>query len=529
MNLQDDPGAVFRANLPDLTPPPAEFDLDRIVRDGHKIRRRQRAVLGGASATSVAAIAAVLALSAGVIPDGILKEDDELPPTPSQELEAEPFALAGYPWPGDDGFGDPAEAEALTAAGREAFGDLLIATGLFEASDFESVVNEPSEAEIQQYAEEVGITLEQAELELSYVEDDGKFVFTGQSTAGNYGQVQLYGYRAWALAAENEDPAGGRVLDVETLLPGGWTAEPGPTSKQFFPQHLIDDDVDEFATTELDDGRILYTAVDGCVVRHAVVYPNGSTLRAAWDGGCQDGDPAHPVDREAFEAAVLAMPELDYSAEGLHEIDPVEVPTGWLATDDAWWEWAEDGAQSTAADVREALAEIAPGAEVFEPWASPAPDSFFDGDEVVLHSYHMIGSLPYETTIDTTTGDASVDLTYRLPGGWLPGFNDADASGPYIADCDQGFTCTELEVEGRTAYVAERRETHEPDAASGAVEPWFEGEYEVTVVDPEGWAVSAWVQFGNEDFALSAEELAGILARLPAPTYDPELEPVVPR
>ena len=69
MNLQDDPGAVFRNTMPETTPPPAQFDLDRIVRDGYRARRRQRAVIGGAGSAGVAAVAAVLALSIGIVPN----------------------------------------------------------------------------------------------------------------------------------------------------------------------------------------------------------------------------------------------------------------------------------------------------------------------------------------------------------------------------------------------------------------------------------------------------------------------------
>ncbi|GAA2302946.1 hypothetical protein GCM10009853_069600 [Glycomyces scopariae] len=532
MRLQDDdPGAAFRA-LPDLTPPPAAFDLDAIVRDGYKARRRHRAVLTGASATSVAAIAAVLAFSAGLLPVGPDGDDVSGPPAgESGEHEGGPDpALSGYPWPGYDGFGDEAVAEQLTEAGREAFGNLLIATGLFAADDFRSTTNEPTEEEIQLYADELGLTFEEAEAELTYEEDGGLFVFSGNTTPGNYGQVQLYGYRAWVLGSE--DPESGawtqHLLTVETLLPGGWTAEPGPTSEQFFPQHLIDDDVADFATTDLDDGRVLYTADDQCELAVAVVYPNGSALRATWDKGCAEGGVTTEVDPAVLEAAALAMPEIDYSTEGLSEIDEVlEVPTGWLESDRSWEEWADDGAQATGEAVEARLAELLPGSTLGEPSASLAdPWAFADPDTVRKHQYSMHASVPFTTTIDTTVDDASADLVYTLPGGWLPGFNEPGQEGPFLADCSADFTCTEREIDGRTAYIAERRETISADGDSGDG-PRFEGEYEVTVVDPDGWAVSAWVQFGNEDFELSSDELAEVLAQLPAPVYDEDLEPVL--
>jgi hypothetical protein len=528
MNLHDDPGALFRDHMPDTTPPPAAFDLDKIVRDGYKARRRHRAVLGGASATSVAAIASVLALSVGVLPKDPTDDDSNLPTT-SEDLLPD-FAHAGYPWPGEDGFGDQAVADQLTAAGREAFGDLLISTGLFGESDFESVMNEPSEEEIADYAADMQVSLEQAEADLTFVEDDGLFVFTGHTTPGNYGQVQINSYRAWALASQEESGEGWNrhLLEVEALVPGGWTAEPGPTSQQYFPQHLVDDDVESFATTDLEDGRVLYTADDGCSLTLAVLYPNGSGLRASWDIGC-DGDPI-AVDAAAFEAAVLAMPEIDYSTEDLIDVEEVlDVPTGWLETDRAWEEWAADGALSTRELVAASLAENAPGSSVGEVTVLPYLDlwSHVDPGAVTLHQYRMSGSLPFSTVIDTTTDDASFDLTYTLPGGWLPGFNEAGQNGPYLSDCRPDFDCTTSEVNGRTAYIAQKRLTHEADESSGSTEPWFEGEYEITVVDPDGWAVTVWTQFGNEDFELSAEDLAGIVAQLPAPTYDADLEPVL--
>ncbi|MQM25027.1 hypothetical protein [Glycomyces albidus] len=526
MNLQDDPGTVFREIMPDTTPPPAAFDLDRIISDGYKARRRHRAVLGGASATSVAAIVGVLVFSVAGLPGGGSDEaEDHDVPAATEDFD---YANAGYPLPGPDGYGDPAVAEALTEAGRAAFGDLLIATGLFEASDFVTVVNDPTEEEIQQFAEEFGLSYEQAEAELTVVEDDGLFVFTGEMTPGNYGQVQLLGYEALAFAgggADGDDP-GRLLLEVETLLPGGWTAEPGPTSQQYFPQHLIDDAESDFTTTELDDGRVLYTADRECELALAVVYPNGSALRATWEALCGPEGEEVPVDPEALEAAVLAMPQIDYDTTNLHEIDPIEVPTGWLAGDAGWWTWAEDSAQVTRNDVQTALDELAPGGEVYEPSASPTPDAYWDEDTVALRQYVMTGSLPYESVLDTTVGDVPFDLTYTLPGGWLPGFSDADANGPYLSDCNRYFTCIESEVNGRTAFIAEKRLTHEADGSGAA--GWFEGEYEVTVVDPDGWAVSVWMQFGNEDFALSAEALAAIVAQLPAPTYDRDMEPVVP-
>ncbi|WP_112140503.1 hypothetical protein [Glycomyces dulcitolivorans] len=531
MNLHDDPGTLFRDHMPDITPPPAAFDLDKIVRDGYKARRRHRAVLGGASATSVAAIASVLALSVGVLPNGAAdEEDDSNIPTASADFD---YANAGYPWPGDDGFGDEAVAAQLTEAGREAFSDLLISTGRFQESDFRSVMNEPTEEEIAQYAAEMQVSVEQAEAELSYVEDDGLFVFSGHTTPGNYGQVQLYGYRAWALAAQDENAEGfsHHLLDVEVLLPGGWTAEPGPTSQQYFPQHLVDDDADSFESTDLGDGRTLYTVQDGCRLTYAVTYQNHAALRATWDGGCAtgDGDPI-AVDAEAFKDAVVAMPQIDYDTDALVEVDDVlDVPTGWLESDRAWEEWAADGALSTREQVAASLAENTPGAVVGEPSILPSAEvwDYVDPDAVTLHRYRMNGTLPFSTVIDSTTDDASFDLTYTLPGGWLPGFNEAGQRGPYLSDCREDFGCSTLEVNGRTAYIAEKRLTHEADEESGATEDWFEGEYEITVVDPDGWAVTIWTQFGNEDFELSAEDLAGIVAQLPAPTYDADLEPVL--
>ncbi|MFB9662209.1 hypothetical protein ACFQS3_05765 [Glycomyces mayteni] len=515
MNLQDDPGAVLRELMPDR-PPAGAFDLDGIVRDGYRARRRHRAVLAGASATSVAVIAGVLAVSITGLP-GVIAD----PNGPPASETGPDTALSGYPQPGEEGFGDPDVAQALTEAGRDAFAPLLVDTGLFAASDFETVVNEPSEQEVQDYAAEHAVGLEEAEEALTYVADNGEFAFGGHMRPGNYGQVQLRSYLASVRTGLDEDGSGGRVLlDVEALLPGGWTDEPGPTSEQYFPQHLIDDDAAAFDRIELDDGRVLYTADDGCEQRAAVMYPNGSGLRATWNG-C-DGGPE--VDAERFAEAVEAMPETDFDTADLQGVEEVvDVPPGWLASDDSWRPWAEDGAQSTAVAAGEVLGGLVPGAVLFDPWVTPEldPADPVDEDAVALRRYAMNGTMPVGDD-----PDVPFDLVYTLPGGWVPGFGDADFTGPYLADGSRG-DCTETEVEGGgTAYVAQTLVEHDADPEMGIEDPWFAGEYEVTVVDPDGWAVMVRFSFSDPDFALTAEELTAIVAALPAPVYDEDAEPV---
>lgn len=519
MNLQDDPGAVLRELMPEQ-PPSGSFDLDRIVSDGYKARRRHRAALASAAATGVAAIAGVLALSIAGLP-GFLVDD---PPAAGEDPDP---ALSGYPMPGEEGFSDEETAQALTDAARDAFAPLLLETGLFQESDFTTVMYEPTAQEIQEYAEEHGVSPEEAAQDLQYVADRGELAFSGHTSPGNYGQVQLYSYLASVRIGLDEEGAGGRVLlDVEALLPGGWTDEPGPTGEQYFPQHLIDDDADEFERTGLDDGRVLYTAADGCELHAAVVYPNGSGLRASWDGCDVDGHGEVAVDAGRFADAVLAMPETDFDTADLHGVgEVVDVPPGWLASDDSWRPWAEDGALATAVDAGAVLADRVPGAVVFEPWVMPEldpADPVRDG-EVALREYVMNGEMP----VEGESSPVPFDLVYTLPGGWVAGFGDADADGPYLSDCRRG-DCTEAGVGGGgTAYVAETRVEHDADPEMGIDEPWFEGEYEVTVVDPDGWAVMMRISFQDPDFGLTAEELTAIVAALPAPVYDADAEPVL--
>lgn len=530
MNLQDDPEAVFRKAMPNTAPPPARFDLDLIVQDGYRARRRHRAALGGAATAGVAAVAAVLAFSAGVIP-GTTDDADTVNPPAAGGVD-DP-AMAGYPWPGEGGFGDPAVADQLTEAGRDVFGDILVDTGLYEASDFASTMSDPSDEEIRNYADETGVSYEEAKTELTYEEDDGLLVFTGSTSPGNYGQVQLHSYEARAIVPMDEEhgDAARDILRLEAMLPGGWTAEPGPTSEQFFPQHLIDDADATFETVDLGDGRTLYTADRGCGIDAAVVYPNGSALRGSWDADCGDG--SYPVDFAEFTDALLAMPEIDYDTTGLTAVEEVaEVPAGWLESDTAWEAWAADGAQETRNRVADVLAELAPGAVIDGAYAFPVsgPDIYIEPDAVTKHQYGMHGTLPYETTIDTTTGDVAFELGYTLPGGWLPGVNEPGARGPHLVTCEEklDFTCAETEVDGRTAITQEMLVRHEPNPEQGNTQAWTEGIYEVTVFDPEGWAVNVWLQFQGEDFALSLDELTALVAALPAPEYDEELVPVVP-
>ncbi|SDD31124.1 hypothetical protein [Glycomyces harbinensis] len=472
----DDPRAVFRQAMPEATPPDAPFDLDRIVQDGYLARRRHRAVLGAAATTGVAAVAAVLALSVAGFPDGFADPVD--PAEQSGESAAEEFAMSGYPYAPGDQLGSEDEREILRDAAVESFSTLL---------------------------EDAGVTL------------TDPLGFASSQRPGNYGQTWLRSYTSSVFDGEDQ------VLRLEAMLPGGWTAEPGPFTQQLFPQHLISasgdpwytdaDWTDELVTTELDDGRRLITVDHECAYEIAVVYPNGSGLRATWDIGCWKGEPEYEVSLEDFTAAVTAMPEVDYDTGGLTPVDELlEVPTGWLF--DPEWEQSDEAlasAESSIASASAALEQSEFQGGVNEPSAIQV--GMVNRGATAVRTYHGSGLMVYETPDEVR--DLSFDLNYYLPGGWVPGIAEEGERGPNPVHCLEGFTCSETTDDDGTVWTFE--------AARDATD----GQVQVTRFDPDGWAVSITVH-QEEDAPVETDFLGDVLRAMPAPVYDEEEEPTVP-
>ncbi len=160
---------------------------------------------------------------------------------------------------------------------------------------------------------------------------DTPLLFNARSDTGNGGQVYLKSYAAHEGDEEGDQPG----LKLEAMLPGGWTAEPGPTGDVAFPQHLISDQASwtdqapEFATEDLGDGRTLMTADHGCAYEAAVVYPNGSALRTSWDLDCEGQ--GREMALGDLRDAMLAMPEIDFDTTGLTPVeDLIEFPDAWV-------------------------------------------------------------------------------------------------------------------------------------------------------------------------------------------------------
>jgi hypothetical protein len=537
MNLQDDdPGAVFRVAMPEEEPP-ARFDLDRIVSDGYRSRRRHRAVLGGAATSGVAAVAAVLALSVTGLPGGHTDPTEEAtgtsssPPGEERPLIDDP-AMAGYPYAQYDQWGSDAEAEEVTTAAQAAFKDLTIAAGMFAESEFQPP-EPPSQEEIESYAEEMGIPVEEAEQMLGSGGDDVALSFHPNQYAGNDGQVFLRAYTTGFSVEREHDMRS--VLSLQAWLPGGWTTEPGPPTNQVFPLHLVSDyDTDgdgapAITSETLDDGRELIVADNGCSYEVVVVYPNGSAFDAEWDVDC-GGDPAYPVDLEALKAAVLAMPEVEFDTTALEPIDELlTVPTGWLP-DPNWPSDAAPDAEATANEVVPVVQDAFPGSTI-DSWIAIETGmlSQYDAGE---RTYSIRGTLPFETTVDTTTMDVSLGIRYYLPGGWIPGFGESTYPGaPYLIVCrdwdEYEDVCTESEVNGLPVVTSEWVTEYEPAEGEPADWAYTETEWQVAVFHPDGWAVTVDVSFQN-DVELTLEQLTALAASLPAPVYDPNAVPVIP-
>lgn len=500
----EDPGKVIGKAMPD-TPPPASFDLDRIVSDGYRARRRHRVALGGAVATSVTAVAAAIAMVVSLSPgdaSGGLDAAESEPVGPAQTAVDDP-ATAGYPY--SDAWWNTEsspESREVGEALAEVFEPILTDAGLWGAGD---------------HPDGLGLVADQA--------------------PGNYGQTWLRSYRA-----DRTEEVGGilghlrQVFGVEVLAPGGWTAEPGPVTEQLFPQHLISDGpyytdaAPEFTSTELDDGRTLMVADHGCAYDLAVAYPNGTGLRVGWDAECE-GTP-HPVSLEALTDAVLSVPEFDLDTTGLAPVgELLDVPAGWVHDPQRTWERSEEAgalAEQTYAGAAEAIQELHPGATLDV--GAPLTLGLAERGAVEHRSYRGTGTLPfqYENSIDGTTQDLYFELRYYLPGGWMPGYSESGDRGPHLTYCHEGTECSMWnDGDGSTWVFKERAESGETLTEDGPGQPYTAHELEGVYFSPEGWAVGVWTEW-HGDLPVDADTLGDILRAVPAPAYDEEDVPQVP-
>ncbi|MFG3339633.1 hypothetical protein [Glycomyces sp. NPDC048151] len=534
MNLQDDPEAVFRTVMPESPPPTSELDLDRIVRDGYRARRRHRAVLGGAATTGVAAVAGVLAITVVGLPGGTTDptEDptggDTAPPAAEETID-DP-SMAGYPYREDwglaDGGGEYAEyepsAEVLTVqdAATAAFGQLLADNGVWNDPE-----NTPDEEECSYLAEE-GAT--QEEIDQCMAEASGMHVSADQEP-GNYSQTYL---RTIVGGESEEDGSALRsIFELKVLLPGGWTAEPGPITQQLFPQHLISDgpyfseEAPEFTSEELDDGRTLMIADHGCAADIAVVYPNGTGLRTSWNN-CSGTD--YPLDLEGLKTAALAMPEFEFDTSELTPVgDLIDVPTGWIDEYDVWANSpeAEEQARQSYDGAREALQNLYPEATL---GTGDARSLGITGRGLVIQrSYGNSGTLPFETTVDETTADVYFDLRYYLPGGWIPGYSETGHWDPHLRVCGEEYACSTMTDDDGTIWTFEELNVEYQPQAGEDWEPYTDHEIYATRYSPEGWAVGMWVSW-QDDAPIDADMLGDILRDMPAPVYDEDAVPEVP-
>ncbi len=499
MNLQDDPGAVFRNAMPETTPPPAQFDLDRIVRDGYRARRRQRAVIGGAGSAGVAAVAAVLALSIGIVPN----RDDGTDGPPAADFDFD-TAMAGYPPDATAPVsGIDHQMKELTEAAKDAFGDLAVDAGFLGAEGLD--YDFPSDEEAQEAMDELDLDYTGALADEFGLHPDTPLLFNARSDTGNGGQVYLKSYAAHEGDEEGDQPG----LKLEAMLPGGWTAEPGPTGDVAFPQHLISDQASwtdqapEFATEDLGDGRTLMTADHGCAYEAAVVYPNGSALRTSWDLDCEGQ--GREMALGDLRDAMLAMPEIDFDTTGLTPVeDLIEFPDAWVL-DESWPAEAAADAQASIDAAYDTIAAAYPDAE---PRDGAANQHILSGD-LARRVYVGDGDMGFT---DDTDYPVTYDLTYYLPGGWLPGFDYAtpDLYLPPCSKDDPAKVCEEAtEVNGRTVVL--RRITVGESVS-----------YMVYVFDPAGWAVEYDTMVEGDIDGYGREDVIALAASLPAPVYDVE-------
>jgi hypothetical protein len=497
MNLRDETGTLFRQARPDTTPKDAALDIDAVMRDGYRARRRGFAVIGGAASAGVAAVAAVLALSLGVTaPVG--EPDREIP-------AAEPFdfdpAHAGYPGPLYQGTLDDPRRE-LDPAAKAAFGDLAVEGGFLEAGalDYER----PSDEAIAAVMEEQDIDYDEALSELHY--QDLALQFTPWNSPGNGGQVYLRGY----VARDGDEEAERSAFTITAMLPGGWTAEPGPTGDHAFPQHLISDEASwtdgapQFTEEELDDGRTLFIADHGCALEAAVLYPNGSALRSSWDLDCDGQDRELSV--EDLREGMLAMPQVEYDTSELRPIgELLDFPPGWA--------WDEEWEGAAAADARASFEAAVGVLDAAHPGigaqSADANQGSF-GEQLARRTYAGYYVMPFS---DVSGHPVHLSVNYYLPGGWLPGLPPEGSSAElYLLDCGgpgdgKDDVCETTEVDGRTVTTR----------SFGIGE---HQSYWTVVYDPAGWAVEVSTSFEGPIEGYDLDHVVELAASLPAPVYD---------
>ncbi|GAB3999352.1 hypothetical protein GCM10029992_27900 [Glycomyces albus] len=502
----DNPGEVFRKAMP-AAPPQSHMDLDRIVADGYRIRRRNRTVIGATTAAGVSVLAAVTALAF------TLNAPEGQGPQAADGFEADQdLVMSAY---SEEGWyqteAAAIEAQELTEAAKSEFGDLLVEAGYVEAGDLD--YSPPTDADVRDEMERSG-SYAAALSELGY--HDLPLLFSPREfSAGNEGEVYLRGHFAWA-ADEEDDTSPDFKFDA--MAPGGWTAEPGPEDEFAFPQPMIVEDGSGVSVEDLDDGRRLMVAGDGCMLHIAVAYPNGSGLRSSWDTGCEGQ--GYQVTVEELKAAMLAMPEIDYDTSALVPYEGPEDGSGRPA-DDNWAAGADGDAVTTAGQVEDAMTGFSE-ATVIEESIGAVELQPSDGEgSTPLYQYSMAASLPitsYEGGGDgpgsVADGETHVNLTYTLPGDWEQWTSETGGdAGRVLPDCDgkAGTGCEEIEVGGRTAVLDSN-----PEA----------GIYDVTVFDESGWAVQLFLTFDTAvGFELSEQEFTEMAAAMPAPVYDVDALP----
>jgi hypothetical protein len=504
--------------LPKNQPPP-RFDLDQIVRDGYRVRRRNRIMASGSAALGVVAAVGAIALLVSFQPSGPPPVADE--PTPEiTEQDDEPViedtAMAGYPYDHQWQFLEDPVTNALVSseeeitigdAATELFAELLVASGLW--SEPERSAEAASCDDLED-----GEPLFDPDCE----NDSDRLAFDAEQRPGNYGQVFLRNYHAkvWGDDSIFDNP----IANFDYYLPGGWTTEPGPVTEQLFPQHLISDgpyytdQLPAFEERPLDeDGRQVVVADHGCAYEVIVFNANGSAFRVSWETGCPSGPAdAYPVDLDALVDAVLAMPEFAFDTSALQPVGELwDVPTGWLT--DRSWELGDGnaGAESAMSAVHTTLNTHFPGATVSTAWGTEL--GIPHRGSVHQRAYRYDGNLPFMTDTDWGEERLGYEFRYFLPGGWLPGISDENLLTPYLAYCrnEDGAVCRQFQQDGWivTTEVEDR-------------------EYEVSVAHPDGWGATMWIGFGESGTDLTLDEVVDFMLDLPAPPYDPEEVPEIP-
>lgn len=517
--------------------PPADIDVDAIIREGTRLRRRNRLVLGGTSAVAVAVLASVVAVATMFSPAG---GDEEAPVAQDQseqptEEPIEDPSMAGYPYDSDwasevdedTGYNvRTEEAVEVHDALTEAFGQLLADSGMWDdpLNTDEGACQMPDDFDPENPPTQDPDECEPAQIGLAV---------EGDQRPGNYGQVWLRSYRGGV--AEEVGGIMGHLRDafsVEVMLPGGWTDEPGPITEQLFPQHLISDgpyytdQAPEFTTEDLDDGRTLMVADHGCARDLALTYPNGTAMRVTWDVDCEGT--TYPVDYDELVDAMLSVPEFDLDTSELTAVSELEdVPVGWVYDRDAWADSADANAQAreTYSEARDALQELYPEATLSEGGAVSLGQ--MDRGANLQRSYSANGTLPFETTVDETVEDTYFSMRYYLPGGWVPGFSETGGWDTHLTVCKDDFQCESWTDEDGTFWAFEELEvTHEPMEGEDW-DPITEHEIYATMYSPDGWAVGMWVSWQN-DTPIDRATLEEILRAMPAPEYDADAVPEIP-